>query len=188
MISTRDLVTAAVRLYALFVLLRAVGYAGAVAVNGLYPPGLSDPMQRREFILSSVSLVVLLAFVMLVLDRTKAIVGWVMRYQPAEHDGLAVSQESLVAVTLAIAGIVFVVSGLSDVTSHVAVWYFLPRDRYTGQRVDFPPNWPRVAGSVFQVIAGAALVLGRDGAIRLFHQVRRIRSLRSHGNDEDTGA
>jgi hypothetical protein len=184
--SIRQVVAAAVRLFALYLLYVCIELIGSLAASGaIHPNAGVDDMARFFMVSSAISLGVSAVVALVLLMRTDVVVAWVVPALP--HDAeLAVDSDALTLVVLMVAGLGFFANGVESLLATGASWFFAAKDPDTGSRplVHFEPA--RVVGGAFKAAFGAWLVLGGRG---LLSTVKTLRSLRGMpGGEGGNGA
>jgi hypothetical protein len=150
----RALAAAAVRFFALYILLGCIDSIGDIAALLTLPKEMSGGGMQY---LMLVSLVVSLLAAGFLLMRTQSVTGWLLRGQPAGEERITFTGRDLALVAFSLAGVIFLVSGIEAILQQVLGWYFVPHRLPTG-----PPAvlWTRIVGSIVKVVAGLWLLLG----------------------------
>jgi hypothetical protein len=154
----QTLTAAAVRFFALYLLLSAINLAAELAVTF----GLPAEFRGGGILYTyALQLVISLIIVWFLLARTEVVTGWILR-GPASGDGeAAFTTGDLSMLAFFVAGLVFLISGLETLLLFLSGWFFTwifqhPGVPIHGQRAE---QLARMSGSVVQVIAGIWLLL-----------------------------
>jgi hypothetical protein len=150
----RALTAAAVRFFALYILLGCIDAVGEIAALLTLPKEMSGGGMQYLMV---ASLVVSLLAAGVLLARTQLVTGWLLRGQPAGDERVTFTGHDLALVAFSLAGLIFLVSGLENILQQVFGWYFVPHRIPTGP---VSVLWSRIVGSVVKVVAGLWLLLG----------------------------
>jgi hypothetical protein len=153
----QTLTAAAVRFFALYLLLSAINLAAELAVTFGLPVEFSGGGILYTYALQ---LVISLIIVWFLLARTEVVTGWILRGPAFGEEEAAFTTGDLSMLAFFIAGLVFLITGLESLSLHLSSWFFswifhpaVPRHGQEGERL------ARMSSSVVQVIAGVWLLL-----------------------------
>lgn len=131
---TSQLAAVALRLYGLFLLIGCVDSAENMLMWTFWPPRLVD-VSDKFFAFSSAFNLVLCGFLgLFLLVRTDLVGKWLLRGVADSGEQGVPGYEDLAVLTFAVAGLVFLVSGVEGVVGQAAGWIFSPVDPGTGSR------------------------------------------------------
>lgn len=153
----RALTAAAVRFFALYILLGCIDTAGEIAEMFALPKELSSGGAQY---LMAVGLMVSLLAAGFLLARTQVVTGWLLRGPASGGASVAFTSRDLALVAFSLAGLIFLVSGLENILSQVFGWYFVPHRIPTGP---VGVLLSRIVGAIVKVVAGVWLLLDSRG-------------------------
>lgn len=156
--NARLLVSAAVRLFALYTLSKAIESAGEVVFfSGLVESGAGGASQQSLIGSLVFNLVFLLLVAVFLLARTDLVTGWVLRGPSTGEETVTLTARQLAAITFYVAGLIFLVSGLERLLGQAAGWLFHQQGLVGGsmRRIDVPS----LVASGVKILAGIALLL-----------------------------
>jgi hypothetical protein len=154
----QTLTAAAVRLFALYLLLSAINTAADLAVSF----GLPQELRAGGLLyIMALQLVISLVVVWFLLARTQLVTSWILRGPASGEEEAAFTTGDLSMLAFFIAGLVFLISGLETLLVQISGWFFssifqhhaVPTHGQAAERL------ARMSGSVVQVIAGIWLLL-----------------------------
>jgi hypothetical protein len=151
------LTAAAVRFFALYLVLGSIDTAAELAISGALPKEISG---GGLLPILALQLVVSLAVAWFLLARTHVVTGWILRGQTAGKEEVAFTTGVLATLAFSLAGLIFLVSGLETLLTQLAGWLFssylrqhpLPHGLEREQLV-------RMISSSVKVVAGIWLLL-----------------------------
>jgi len=151
------LTAAAVRFFALYLVLGSIDTAAELAMTVALPKELSGGGLLSVLVIQlGVSLVV----AGFLLARTHVVTGWILRGQASGNEEVAVSAGVLATLAFSLAGLIFLVTGLATLLNQIAGWlvssYLVQHPVVRGQGSE---RMARMVGSSVQVIAGIWLLL-----------------------------
>jgi len=154
----QTLTAAAVRFFALYLLLSAVNLAAELAITSRLPQELRG---NGVLYILALQLVISLAVVWFLLARTPVVTGWILRGAGSGEEEAAFTAGDLSRLAFSVAGLVFLISGLEALSLQLSGWFLssllqhpgVPRH---GQEVE---RLARMSSSVVQLIAGVWLLL-----------------------------
>lgn len=153
----RALTAAAVRFFGLYLLLGCIETAAEIGESLALPKELSGGGLLHVL---AINLAVSLLAAWLLLARTRTVTGWVLHGQASGDERVAVTGRDLTLIAFALAGLIFLVSGLENIASQIFSWYFAPHRLPTGP---VGAQLGRMAGSIVKIVAGVWLLLGSRG-------------------------
>ena len=148
----RALTATAVRFFGLYILLGSIETAAEIGESLALPKELSG---GGLIPVLAINLAVSLFAAWLLLARTRTVTGWVLRGQASGDETAAVTGRDLTLIAFALAGLIFLVSGLENIANQIFGWYFAPHRLPTG----LGPQLGRMGGSLVKIVAGVWLLL-----------------------------
>jgi hypothetical protein len=154
----QTLTAAAVRFFALYLLLSAINTAADLAVSF----GLPQELRAGGLLyIMALQLVISLVVVWFLLARTQLVTSWILRGPASGEEEAAFTTGDLSMLAFFIAGLIFLISGLETLLVQISGWFFssifqhhaVPTHGQAAERL------ARMSGSVVQVIAGTWLLL-----------------------------
>jgi hypothetical protein len=150
------LTAAAVRFFALYLVLGSIDTAAELAMTAALPKEISGGGLLSAL---AIQLVVSLVAAGFLLARTHVVTGWILRGQASGQEEVAVTAGVLATLAFSLAGLIFLVSGLETLLNQIADWLF---SSYLGQhpvaRGLGRERMARMVSSAVQVIAGIWLL------------------------------
>jgi hypothetical protein len=154
----QTLTAAAVRFFALYLLLSAINTAADLAVSF----GLPQELRAGGLLyIMALQLVISLVVVWFLLARTQLVTSWILRGPASGEEEAAFTTGDLSMLAFFIAGLIFLISGLETLLVQISGWFLssifqhhaVPTHGQAAERL------ARMSGSVVQVIAGIWLLL-----------------------------
>jgi hypothetical protein len=154
----QTLTAAAVRFFALYLLLSAINTAADLAVSF----GLPQELRAGGLLyIMALQLVISLVVVWFLLARTQVVTSWILRGPASGEEEAAFTTGDLSMLAFFIAGLIFLISGLETLLVQISGWFFssifqhhaVPAHGQAAERL------ARMSGYVVQVIAGIWLLL-----------------------------
>ncbi|HEV7517564.1 MAG TPA: hypothetical protein VGR07_14790 [Thermoanaerobaculia bacterium] len=154
----QTLTAAAVRFFALYLLLSAINEAADLAVS------FSLPKELRAggmLYILALQLVISLVVVWFLLARTQVVTGWILRGPAAGEEEAAFTTGDLSMLAFFVAGLIFLISGLETLLVQLSGWFFSSIFQHHAVSIhgQVGERLARMSGSVVQVIAGIWLLL-----------------------------
>ena len=154
----QTLTAAAVRFFALYLLLSAITAAADLAVSFGLPKEISG---GGMLYIMGFDLVISLFVVWFLLARTPVVTGWILRGQASGEEEAAFTIGDLSMLAFFVAGLIFLISGFETLVLNLSSWLVsalsqtraVPTHGQAGERL------ARMSGAVVQVIAGSWLLL-----------------------------
>jgi hypothetical protein len=153
----QTLTAAAVRFFALYLLLSAINTAADLAVSF----GLPQELRAGGLLyIMALQLVISLVVVWFLLARTQLVTSWILRGPASGEEEAAFTTGDLSMLAFFIAGLIFLISGLETLLVQISGWFFssifqhhaVPTHGQAAERL------ARMSGHVVQVIAGIWLL------------------------------
>ncbi len=154
----QTLTAAAVRFFALYLLLSAINLASELAVSF----GLPEELRGGGMLyILSLELVISLVVVWFLLARTEVVTGWILRSPASGEEEAAFTTGDLSMLAFFVAGLIFLISGLETLLLQLSGWFFASIFHHPGVpiRGQEGERLARLSGSVVEVIAGIWLLL-----------------------------
>jgi len=154
----QTLTAAAVRFFALYLLLSAINEAADLAVSFGLPQELRGG--GLPYVLA-LQLVISLVVVWFLLARTQVVTGWILRGPAFGEEAAAFTTGDLTLLAFFVAGLIFLISGLETLLLQLSGWFFFSifQHRAVPTHGQAAERLARMSGSVVQVIAGLWLLL-----------------------------
>jgi len=154
----QTLTAAAVRFFALYLLLSAINTAADLAVWFGLPKELSG---GGTLYVMAAELVVSLFVVWFLLARTQVVTGWILRGQAFGEEEAAFTTGDLSMLAFFVAGLAFLVSGVETLVLQISGWFFsaIFQHRAVPTHGQAAERLARMSGSVVKVIAGSWLLV-----------------------------
>jgi hypothetical protein len=154
----QTLTAAAVRFFALYLLLSAINLAAELAITFRLP---EEVRGGGVLYILALQLVISLVVVWFLLARTQVVTGWILRGPASGETEAAFTTGDLSMLAFSVAGLIFLISGLETLSFQLSGWFFSsifqhPGVPIHGQAVE---RLARMSSSVVQVIAGIWLLL-----------------------------
>jgi hypothetical protein len=154
----QTLTAAAVRFFALYLLLSTINSAAELAVSFGLPKEL---LGGGLLYIMALQLVISLVVVWFLLARTQVVTGWILRGPASGEEEVAFTAGDLSRLAFFVAGLIFLISGLETLFLQLSSWFFssifqhpgVPLHGQAGERL------ARMSASMVQVIAGIWLLL-----------------------------
>jgi hypothetical protein len=155
--NARVLVSAAVRFFALYLLVECVEtVADAVLYAGMFY-SVGGTSEKSTFVSIMINLVCSLLVAGFLLARTDRVAGWVLRGQATGEGTVSFTARELAAITFYVAGLVFLVSGLERLLGQAVGSYLREHGAIGG--IMMRVNVPTLVAAGVRVIAGIGLLL-----------------------------
>lgn len=154
----QTLTAAAVRFFALYLLLSAINLATELTLT----VGLPEDLRGKGVLYAlSLQLVISLLVVWFLLARTGVVTGWILRGVAPSEEEAAFTTSDLSRLAFFVAGLIFLVSGLESLSLQLSGWFFSSILQHPGVPIHSPAadRLARMSSSVVQVIAGLWLLL-----------------------------
>jgi hypothetical protein len=151
------LTAAAVRFFALYLVLGSIETAAEIAISIGLPKELSGGILLYVL---AIQLVVSLAVAGFLLARTPVVTGWILRGPASGEEEVAFPTGALATLAFSLAGLIFLIAGLQTLLTQIAAQLF---SSYLGQH-PLPrglgrEQLARMVGSSVEVVAGIWLLL-----------------------------
>ncbi len=154
----QTLTAAAVRFFALYLLLSAINAAADFAVSF----GLPKELRGGGLLyIMALQLVISLVVVWFLLARTEVVTGWILRGPAAGEEEAAFTTGDLSMLAFFVAGLIFLISGLETLVLQLSSWFLSSIFQHPGVPLhgQAAERLARMSSSLVQVIAGIWLLL-----------------------------
>jgi hypothetical protein len=154
----QTLTAAAVRFFALYLLLSAINAASDLAVSFALPEELRG---GSMLYILAFQLVISLVVVWFLLARTQVVTGWILRGPASGEEEAVFTTGDLSMLAFFVAGLIFLISGLETLLLQLSGWFFSSIFQHPGVPIhgQAAERLARMSGSVVQVVAGIWLLL-----------------------------
>ena len=154
----QTLTTAAVRFFALYLLLSTINLAAELASA----VGLPEELRGKGVLYTlALQLVISLVVAWFLLARTRVVNGWILRGTESDETEAAFTAGDLSRLALFVAGLIFLISGLETLSLQLSGWFFSSILQHPGAPIHSPTaeRLARMSSTLVQVIAGLWLLL-----------------------------
>lgn len=160
----RDLATAALRLYALFLFFNCIPTLYRLPLHWHFPFGQNDAMDKLVLIDGAISLVFNVVAGILLLRFAPAIAAWTTR-DTLDNTAAEIVAPSLVRMSMAIAGVVFMLHGIQLLAYSWSYWYLMPKSGLGSLAISRPEltleQKARLFESAVTILVGLVLFIGK---------------------------
>ena len=186
----KDLTTVMLRLYGLYLLFNCVPVLYRFPLHWHYPLQQNQVIDKLMRIDGAITIVLYVAVGALLLRFASKIAEWIAK-GVSDNGTMEVTASSLVRMSLAIAGAVFIVHGIQLLVYSLAYWYLSPKGGLESFFMSRPElsleQKAKIVESVVSILAGLILFLGKQTLVDLAMATRTYGRVlpESDGKQED---
>ena len=159
--AVKDFALLVVRLFGLWVLFESIGSAERTVASMVPLPSLGPEYGRFALFANLFDFLLRAAIGLLLVWKPQVVVNR-LPCETGKEAELRLSTTNLIFVCFSVAGLVFLITGLTGLVYHAATWVFAPTGPYHERRVDRPG----IVTAAFQAAAGLWVLCRFRGILR----------------------